>query len=298
MACRNLLLGLLFWAFPFASPCLTAGLASARISHDPSPGEDTWPTTVVGRVSSPGVLRGSSYQEVHRPERSLSFLVTPPSASEQAVTVREAPAQYKGRTLASVMSAAGADWLTREERERMEQPEKVLDALSLKSGMVVADVGAGVGYFSLRLAKRVGGNGRVLAVDVQQEMLDLLKKNMESERLTNIGLILGTPKDPGLPENTVDVALLVDVYHELQYPEEMMAKIRKSLKPDGRLVLVEYRGEDPKVPIKPEHKMTATQVLSELEPMGFRIKNTLEFLPWQHIFIFTKEGNPALQPLP
>jgi len=196
------------------------------------------------------------------------------------------------------MSAAGADWLTREERERMEQPEKVLDALSIKSGMVVADVGAGVGYFSLRLAKRVGDDGRVLAVDVQQKMLDLLKRNMESERLTNIGFILGTPKDPGLPENAVDVALLVDVYHELQYPEEMMAKIRKSLKPDGRLVLVEYRGEDPTVPIKPEHKMTAAQVLGELEPMGFRIKDTLEFLPWQHIFIFTKERHPALQPLP
>ncbi|PYV45272.1 MAG: SAM-dependent methyltransferase [Acidobacteria bacterium] len=196
---------------------------------------------------------------------------------------------YKGRTIAPVMSAAGADWLTREDRERNEQPEKVLDALNIREGMTVADIGAGVGYFSLRLARRVSNNGRVLAVDVQSEMLELLKKNMEKQRVSNIDLIQGSPVDPHLPENSVDLALLVDVYHEFQTPEEMMSRIRSSLKSDGRLVLIEYRGEDPNVPIKPEHKMTVKQVLFEIEPMGFRLKETLEFLPWQHIFIFVRD---------
>jgi len=199
---------------------------------------------------------------------------------------------YKGRPIAPVMSAAGADWLTREDRERYEEPEKVLDALDIRKGMTVADVGAGVGYFTLRLAKRVTDSGRVLAVDVQPEMLSLLRKNAEREKLNNIDLLLGTPTDPDLPPNSVDLALLVDVYHEFEYPEEMIRSIRNSLKPDGRLVLVEYRGEDPKVPIKPEHKMTVKQVLSEIEPMGFRLKEKLDFLAWQHILIFVNAGSP------
>jgi ubiquinone/menaquinone biosynthesis C-methylase UbiE len=203
--------------------------------------------------------------------------------------VAESSKTYKGRTIAPVMSAAGADWLTREDREKYEQPDKVLDALNICEGMTVADVGAGVGYFSLRLAMRVAGKGRVLAVDVQPEMLALLKKNGDREKLLNIDLILGTPTDPHLPENSVDLALLVDVYHEFEHPEEMMRGIRNSLKTGGRLVLVEYRGEDPEVPIKPEHKMTVKQVLDEIEPMGFRLKDKLDFLPWQHILIFIKD---------
>jgi ubiquinone/menaquinone biosynthesis C-methylase UbiE len=214
----------------------------------------------------------------------LSLHVSSPLAGESSKT-------YKGRPIAPVMSAAGADWLTREDRERYEEPEKVLDALDIREGMTVADVGAGVGYFTLRLAKRVTNSGRVLAVDVQPEMLSLLKKNAEREKLRNIDLLLGTPTNPDLPPRSVDLALLVDVYHEFEYPEEMIQSIRNSLKPDGRLVLVEYRGEDPKVPIKPEHKMTVKQVLSEIEPMGFRLKEKLDFLAWQHILIFTKAGS-------
>jgi ubiquinone/menaquinone biosynthesis C-methylase UbiE len=204
------------------------------------------------------------------------------------VLARESNQTYKGRPIAPVMSAAGADWLTREDREKYEEPDKVLDALGIREGMTVADVGAGVGYFSLRLAKRVMSSGRVLAVDVQPEMLNLLKRNAEREKLRNIDLLLGTPTNPDLPQGAVDLALLVDVYHEFEHPEEMIRAIRNSLKPDGRLVLVEYRGEDPKVPIKPEHKMTAQQVSSEIEPMGFRLKEKLDFLAWQHILIFIK----------
>jgi len=196
--------------------------------------------------------------------------------------------EYKGRRIAQVMGAAGADWLTREDRERFEQPEKVLDALKIQPGMTVADVGAGNGYFTLRLARRVKDSGRVFAVDIQQGMLDLLETNKRREGLKNIELVLSTPTDPRLPPAAVDLALLVDVYHEFQQPEEMVAGIRTALKSDGVLVLVEYRGEDLSVPIKPEHKMTVGQVLKEIEPMGFRLRKKLDFLPWQHIFIFEK----------
>ncbi|MFN8009343.1 MAG: class I SAM-dependent methyltransferase [Terriglobia bacterium] len=199
-----------------------------------------------------------------------------------------APATYKGRVIAPVMSAEGADWLVRADREPFEQPDKVVDALKFRKGMMVADIGAGVGYFSLRIARRIGPTGRVLAVDLQPEMLYLLRQTQERDGVTNVDPILGTPTDPHLPQDMIDLALLVDVYHECRYPEQMMAQIRKALKDNGRLVLVEYRGEDPEVPIRPEHKMTVKQVLAEIEPMGFQLKEQLEFLPWQHIFVFQK----------
>jgi len=210
------------------------------------------------------------------------------STHAQGSTQATGQSEYKGRRIAQVMGAAGADWLTREDREQFEQPEKVLDALKIQPGMTVADVGAGNGYFTLRLARRLKDSGRVFAVDIQQGMLDLLENNRRREGLKNIELILSTPMDPRLPPAAVDLALLVDVYHEFQHPEEMISGIRTALKPDGVLVLVEYRGEDPSVPIKPEHKMTVGQVLKEIEPMGFRLRKKLDFLPRQHIFIFEK----------
>jgi ubiquinone/menaquinone biosynthesis C-methylase UbiE len=222
---------------------------------------------------------------------SLPFpfrLVTAPSVLFGENSPNNLPSTYKGRVIAPVMSAEGADWLVRAEREEFEQPERVVDALKLQKGMVVADIGAGVGYFSLRIAKRVGPEGTVLAVDIQPEMLSLLKQNQEREGLTNVEPILGTVTDPHLPQDMIDLALLVDVYHECQYPEEMITQIRNSLKKNGRLVLIEYRGEDATVPIKPEHKMTVKQVLAEIEPMGFQLKEQLEFLPWQHILVFIK----------
>jgi ubiquinone/menaquinone biosynthesis C-methylase UbiE len=226
------------------------------------------------------------------PSRPLPFtLVTDPSVLYGEDASKNLPSTYKGRVIAPVMSAEGADWLVRTEREEFEQPEKVVDALKLQKGMIVADIGAGVGYFSLRMAKRVGPAGKVLAVDIQPEMLSLLKQNQEREGLTNVEPILGTVTDPHLPQDMVDLALLVDVYHECQYPEEMITQIRNSLKKNGRLVLIEYRGEDATVPIKPEHKMTVKQVLTEIEPMGFQLKEQLEFLPWQHILVFMKADN-------
>ena len=191
------------------------------------------------------------------------------------------------RQIAPVCS--DAQWLTRPERETTEQPEKVLDALQIPAGATVADVGAGVGYFTWRLAEKVGPTGKVIAEDVQQHMLDLLAENLKQRHITNVETVLGGVRDPHLPENAVDLVLLVDVYHEFSEPEAMVSHIRKALKPGGRLVLLEYRKEDPSIPILPLHKMTVEEVRSEIEPLGFQMQPPLEFLPTQHIIIFTKK---------
>jgi SAM-dependent methyltransferase len=193
-----------------------------------------------------------------------------------------------GRHYAGVMGPAGADWLVRPEREAEEQPDAALDAIGLVKGSVVADVGAGAGYMTWRLAERVGPTGKVYANDVQQKMLDLLRKNMEQRKLVNVEAVLGALDDPKLPPAAIDLVLLVDVYHEFSEPQLMLRHIRESLRPDGRLVLLEYRAEDPKVPIRPEHKMTVAQAKAEVEPEGFRLDRVLETLPRQHILIFRK----------
>lgn len=225
---------------------------------------------------------------------AAAFALAPPLAASDRSA--EGPARYKGRLIAPVMSASGADWLNRAEREEMEMPDRLLDALEIKPGMTVADVGAGIGYFSWRIARRVGAEGRVLAVEIQSEMLERLGAEMKKRNIGNVQSLLGTPVDPRLPARSVDLALLVDVYHEFQHPEAMVDRIRNSLKDDGRMVLVEYRGEDPTVPIRPEHKMTARQVLLEILPMGFRLQSRLDFLPWQHVFIFVKDSESQPRP--
>jgi ubiquinone/menaquinone biosynthesis C-methylase UbiE len=193
-----------------------------------------------------------------------------------------------GRHIAPVMSADGAGWLVRPEREAEEAPDAALDAIVIARGATVADVGAGAGYITWRLAERVGPSGKVYANDIQSQMLDLLRKNMAARHLTNVETVLGVVDDPKLPAARMDLVLLVDVYHEFTEPEKMLRKIRESLKPDGRLVLLEYRKEDPNVPIRPEHKMSVAEVRAEVQPEGFRFDKTLETLPRQHILIFLK----------
>jgi len=193
-----------------------------------------------------------------------------------------------GRHIAPVMGAAGADWLVRPEREAEEAPDAALDAIGIARGATVADVGAGVGYFTWRLAERVGPSGKVYANDIQPEMLDLLRKNMAARHLTNVETVLGQEDDPRLPPGRIDLVLLVDVYHEFSQPQKMLEKIRESLKPDGRLVLLEYRKEDPSIPIRPEHKMSVSEVRAEVQPEGFRFEKNLDTLPRQHILIFRK----------
>jgi ubiquinone/menaquinone biosynthesis C-methylase UbiE len=192
-----------------------------------------------------------------------------------------------GRQPAPVMGVAGADWLTRPERVQEEDPDRMLAALDIKKGSVVADIGAGVGYHVWRLAEIVGPQGKVIGEDIQEGMIRLMRKNIDDRKLRNVEVILGTPSDPKLPANALDLVLMVDVYHEFADPVTMMRHIQKALKPDGRVVLVEFRKEDPNVPIQPLHKMSVQDVRSELEPLGFKFQRSLEFLPWQHILIFT-----------
>jgi len=193
-----------------------------------------------------------------------------------------------GRETAPVMGMGGAPWLVRPEREAEEAPDAALDAIRIAKGATIADIGAGVGYFTWRLAARVGPEGKVYAVDIQPAMLDQLRKNMAERKLTNYEAVLGAVDDPHLPAGRIDLALLVDVYHEFSKPQEMLRKIRASLAPGGRMVLLEYRKEDPKVPILPAHKMSVKEVKAEIEPEGFRLEKTLENLPRQHILIFRK----------
>jgi len=211
---------------------------------------------------------------------------------------RDSCRRYQGRPIADVMSYLAADWLVRASREAEEQPEAMLDALKIAPGMTVADVGAGVGFTSLRLARRVGPEGTVLATDIQPQMIRALKANLRTAGVQTVRPILCTATDPKLPEGQVDLVLMVDVYHECSDPEATLRGLRQALKPGGRLVLVEFRGEDPEVPIQPEHKMTVAQVREEIEPQGFSFKELHDFLPWQHIITFEKPADDDSPPSP
>lgn len=199
---------------------------------------------------------------------------------------------YLGREIAQVMSHFGANWLERPEREKEEHTSKLLPPLKIKPGAAVVDMGAGSGYYTFRLAGIVGKTGKVYAVDIQPEMLAIIGKRMKDKGLKNIELVRGTTTDPKLPENSIDLILMVDVYHEFSHPFEMTEAMVKSLKPGGRLVFVEFRLEDDKVPIKLVHKMSEKQVLKEMTPHALRHVETQRHLPWQHVIIFEKKPNP------
>ncbi|MEO8098872.1 MAG: class I SAM-dependent methyltransferase [Acidobacteriota bacterium] len=206
----------------------------------------------------------------------------------QAAAAKQGTHPVTGRKFAGVMGMSGAEWLVRPERVAEENPEGALDAMNIRPGMKIADLGVGVGYMALRMAKRVGPTGRIYGVDLQQGMLDKFRENAKAAGIGNIETILGEPADPKLPAGQIDMILMVDVYHEVSEPQQMIRKIRQALKPDGRLVLLEYRAEDPSIPINPEHKMTVTQVRAEIEPEGFKLQTPIETLPRQHLLILTK----------
>jgi precorrin-6B methylase 2 len=196
--------------------------------------------------------------------------------------------RYMGRDISAVMGWQGAAWLEREEREREERTDLLLTALQLKPGMVVADIGAGTGYLSRRMAPAVMPGGKVLAVDVQPEMVSFLQGMVTKTGLTQIEPLLGAESDVKLPPDSVDLAIMVDVYHELAFPFEVMASITRALKPGGQLVFVEYRAEDPKVPIKALHKMSEAQIKREAAVHALTWERTVGTLPWQHGVLFRK----------
>lgn len=196
---------------------------------------------------------------------------------------------YMGREIAEVMGHRGAGWLERPTRSVEEQPQKAIDALPLKSTDVVADIGAGTGYFTFRMAPKVA---KVYAVDVQPEMIEILQTIQKERSISNVEPVLGTETNPHLPPNSLDWAILVDAYHEFAYPREIMMALQTALKPGGRVVLLEYKGENPLVPIKKLHKMTQTQVRAELSAIGYRFIENKRILPQQHLLIFQKPTSP------
>lgn len=206
-----------------------------------------------------------------------------------APSPRRDDAPQPERTPAAVMSPAGADWLERPEREAEERPDIVLAEMKLKDGDVVGDIGAGSGYFSRRIARLVAPRGRVYANDIQPEMLEILRDNLKRDGITNVVPILGEGNDPKLPRASLDWILLVDVYHEFQEPETMLARMAEALKPDGRVALVEYRAEGTSaMHIRREHRMTKDQVLREWTAAGYKLERISEALPSQRMFIFTR----------
>ncbi len=222
----------------------------------------------------------------------LSGLLALVLAGALAAQPRPGVHPLSGRRFAPVMGYQGAEWLEREERDEEEAPDAAVNALNIQEGASVADIGAGSGYITERLAARVGAAGRVFANDVQPQMLEILSRRLAMKNITNVTLVQGTVDDPKLAPASVDLELMVDVYHELSQPQVMLRRLREALKPGGRLVLLEYRKEDPTIPIKPEHKMSVAEAKLEVEAEGFTLSKVDEALPRQHILIFTVKASP------
>ncbi|CAN5745646.1 class I SAM-dependent methyltransferase [soil metagenome] len=217
-----------------------------------------------------------------------------PAATSRYITSAADPEgigkRYMGREIAGVMGWQGAAWLERQERAKEERTDLLIELLKLQPGMVVADIGAGTGYLSRRMARAVAPLGKVLAVDVQPEMVRMLQDAVKKTGLTQIRPSLGAEDDVKLPASSVDVAIMVDVYHELAFPYEVLVSIMRALKPGGQLVFVEYRAEDAGVPIKALHKMSEAQIRREAAAAGLVWDRTVETLPWQHFVVFRKGG--------
>jgi ubiquinone/menaquinone biosynthesis C-methylase UbiE len=224
----------------------------------------------------------------HRPVVRAALALAALASCAAVLSAQTGIHPISGRRYAQTMGVEGADWLDRAERDQEEDPDRAIDVLKLPKGATVADIGAGSGYMTEKLSKKVGPAGRVFASDIQQGMIDLLNTRIAKRKLANVTPVLSTQDDPRLPLEAIDLVIMVDVYHELSQPQLVLRHIKASLKPGGRLVLVEYRKEDPNVPIRPEHKMSVAEAKLEVEAEGFKLTATNEDLPRQHILIFTR----------
>ena len=231
-------------------------------------------------------LAADDVSSSRKPERSSQRPLAIDLRIDRSVEIPPPRTQYMGREIAQTMHYTGAPWLVRESRQREEDCRLLLEALQIKPGQTICDLGCGNGFYTLELARRVGPEGIVYAVDIQPQMLRLLVARARQEKLFNIKPVLGTFIDPRLPNGKVDLVFCVDVYHEFSHPEKMLRCIRESLSDGGQVVLAEFRGEDASVPIKPLHKMTKAQVKKELEPNGFVLEREFDELPWQHLMFF------------
>jgi ubiquinone/menaquinone biosynthesis C-methylase UbiE len=218
------------------------------------------------------------------------FAIPAAPLSTQATASARQTGQHpiSGRIYAQTMDVSGAAWLDRNNREDEEAPEKALKIIGIAPGSAVADVGAGSGYFTLKMASLVGPTGTVYASDIQPGMLEIIRDKLKGTSIKNVTLVLGSSDDPKLPTAALDLVLMVDVYHEVHEPQAMLRHLRNALKPGGRLVLLEYRAEDPKVPIRADHKMSVATAKLEVEAEGFKLTSVNEDLPWQHVLTFTK----------
>jgi ubiquinone/menaquinone biosynthesis C-methylase UbiE len=238
-------------------------------------------------VASLGLMGMGRLQD--GPAVTAAVADTAADANHEADKIPEGLTEYMGRTIAPTMHYTGAAWLVRESRQREEDCRDMLRQLRVQPGMTICDMGCGNGFYSIPLAQRTGPKGKVLAVDIQREMLLILENRAKDERIENIQPIHGTVVDPKLPADAVDLILCVDVYHEFSHPEQMLAAMRRCLKKEGQLVLVEFREEDPEVPILPLHKMSKQQILKELLPNGFKLVREYDQLPWQHMMFFARD---------
>jgi len=242
---------------------------------------------IVGRPLPAGA--GEDRQEPVRRGRAI-LRVAAVIAATAGVSLAQPAHPISGRPIAGVMGHQGAAWLERPEREAEEAPRKAIAELRLRPGQVVADIGAGSGYYTMLLSAAVGPRGRVYATDIQPEMLALIRKKLENTAVPNVELVLGTATESRLPDAAIDLAVMVDVYHELAQPQAFLQSLRRAIKPDGRLVLIEFRKEDDRVPIRQEHKMTIREARMELEAEGYRFERVIDVLPWQHILVFGPGG--------
>ena len=220
---------------------------------------------------------------------AVSLLASVTGWAQDSPGIPDGRTEYMGRQIAQTMHYAGAEWLIRDRREREERCSLMIANLGIRRGMTLCDLGCGNGFHTLRLAQLTGDQGIVYGVDVQKEMLEFMRERMEKRGVENIVPILGSFHNPRLPPNSIDLILLVDVYHEFSHPELMLASMRRSLKPGGVIVLVEYRAEDKSVPIKPLHKMTKAQVAKEMVANGFKLVRSFDRLPWQHMLFYGKD---------